>query len=172
MLEAGIDRRICGLVSFFIGYGYGGVGGSDTPCGLPFHIPRREQFAVCSWCGGPGDEELVRRKTRGLLRLEHPVAESVLLGHVEVGLNRAVGIVHKFKLRIRWDNTTRGRVDMVLVGPVHFALVVLDYKGGMTVIQVVTIGYGQRRQQDLFTFGIHSKRGDVNTGLKVRISSK
>src|SRR5258708_29162712 len=80
-------------------------------------IFRRKQIASGRWSRCPGDDELMRRKARTLVGLEHAVGESVLLSHLEVGLH--LGRIHVSKRAVLRAGRARNRIQ---VRPIHLTL--------------------------------------------------
>lgn len=111
---------------------------SDTPADIKRieiarAVLRDEKPAGCRGCGGSGDDELVSGKTRALIGLEHPVAESILLGHLKVGLN--LGWIDVLELWVRRGADLTGNLDSIR--PIHSAAVVHGYKRRMRMTQVI-----------------------------------
>ena len=76
-------------------------------------------------------------KAWALVGLKHAVAESVLLGQREVGLNIGWLDVHELRIGMGVGWVAARRRDQVRA--VHFAAVVHGDKGGMGVAQVVVL---------------------------------
>ncbi len=126
MLEAGVDRRIGSLASFLINYLHGLIWRCKTASRLlQSHVLRGEQWTVSVGRGGTRNNELVCGKTRSLVGLEHAVGETVLLRDVEIGLDRAVGVVDKLVLRILRNYTAGILADAHQISAVHSSVVVL-----------------------------------------------
>ena len=84
----------------------------------------------------------MRRKAGSLVGLEHAVAESVLLGQCEVGLNVGWIDVHELGVGMRIGRAVGGGSARDQTRPVHFASVVHGNKGGMGVAEIVILRIG------------------------------
>jgi len=98
------------------------------------------------------------RKAGTFIRLEHTIAEGVVLGHLEIGLH--LGGIHVKKLRVGRART-KVACDHNLVSAIHLPAIILGDKIPMGVPQVVANTQRTRTQWNRLARGAKATISNV-----------
>ncbi len=175
MHKARIHRRVGLLATVRIDHGYPlrRRGGASGALAAPDHVFCGKQRAFRRGRGGAGEDELVRRKARALICLEHPVREAERSRDIEIRLHRPGCVVHEFELRVRGRHARRGdRLHLDAVGAGHRPAGVHLDPIPVAMPEVIATSQRDARQRDRLAGGVDAAGGDIDAGLERGIAAK
>jgi hypothetical protein len=155
-----------GLVGATTPRSYGFSRRGDTPreregIWASYRIFRRVQVASLGRCRSTRKNELMYRKARTLVSLEHPIGKCIRFRHLEVGC--PIARIHVHELRIRRQACLASAIAnrRNQIRPIHFPAVVHMHKIVVVMAEIVVIVQRSRHQLNHGTRRIQPAAGYI-----------